>query len=321
MTKTRLIIATLILLAGAPALAQTPVTNVFGLDFRANNTQPLCSANQGCIRYNSGTQQFEHSDNGGAYTAFASTLQQAYTAGGSGGGAITTTAAGGPIALTAAAIGAGGFTFKEFSNAQTANPFEIFNSLGTSLFSLQPEDAGASIGVFITSQLNGGTRFLTSTNASGTIVFQNAGSNILQTLEDRVDFIEHTGSTVYLQAGSGFGSITNRLSVFTAQSVAFSATPAFDCTVSDFIHFGPVTGNVTAVTMVGGLSGEHCTIVMQKDTSGSAFTVTNGWGSNTRATNSSFNSASQSTLVYKFTWDPNTATPSWVEESLPQTVP
>ena len=105
------------------------------------------------------------------------------------------------------------------------------------------------------------------------------------------------------------------------QSIGFSGTPAFDCTTGDFIHFGAVSANVTAVTMVDGIPGEHCTIVMQKDASGSAFTVTNSWGANVRATNSAFNAAAASTLVYKFVWDSLTATPSWVEESLPQTVP
>ena len=98
------------------------------------------------------------------------------------------------------------------------------------------------------------------------------------------------------------------------QSVAFSATPAFDCTAGNVIHFGPVTGNVTGPTMVSGSAGEKCTVIMVKDGTAGAYTVTGSWGSNVRlAAGSTFTTGAGSLLVYSLVFDANLTTPAWVQ--------
>jgi len=68
----KLVIALLTVLASifasAPAHAQLPPTNVFGIDFTANNTQTVSGANHFRIRYNSATGLLEVSKSGAAYT-------------------------------------------------------------------------------------------------------------------------------------------------------------------------------------------------------------------------------------------------------------
>jgi hypothetical protein len=77
-------IALLCSLAAAPAMAQT--TNVFGIDFTANNGQAVSGATHARLRYNSGTGVIEVSYAGAAYTALVpasvtETLAQTYAAG------------------------------------------------------------------------------------------------------------------------------------------------------------------------------------------------------------------------------------------------
>lgn len=96
------------------------------------------------------------------------------------------------------------------------------------------------------------------------------------------------------------------------QSMAFSATPAFDCTAGNAIHIGTITGNITGPTMVSGSAGEQCTIVFQKDGTASAYTITASWGSNVRATASTFTTGAGSLVILHFFWDANLTTPAWV---------
>jgi hypothetical protein len=316
------IIVALLVFVSAPALAQSPTTNVFGLDFTANNTQAVSGANHGRIRYNSGTQKFEISANGGAYTTLgATTLQQAYTAGGANGGEIILNTTGGPISVFPNDDAINGFAFTFNSVTETGNAFEVFDGANNPLMKVAPLNVGGTnaVEINLTSQINGSYPFLTATTVGSSPVTFSITSSILQESVDGYQFLNGPSSIVYASLNtSGFGTFRSYNNA--PQTVAFSATPAFDCTISDQIVFGPVTANITTVTMTDGLDGEHCTIVMQKNTSASAFTVTNSWGANVRATNSTFNTASQSVLVYRFVWSA-TATPSWVEESTPQSTP
>lgn len=99
------------------------------------------------------------------------------------------------------------------------------------------------------------------------------------------------------------------------QNLAFSATPAFNCTTSNAIHIGPITGNITGPTMVSGSAGEHCTIMFLKDGTAGTYSITSSWGSNVRTTASTFTSGAGSLVILHFFWDANLATPAWVEQS------
>lgn len=97
------------------------------------------------------------------------------------------------------------------------------------------------------------------------------------------------------------------------QSVSFSATPAFNCTTTNFIHFGPVTANITGPTMTAGIAGERCTIVLLKDGTATTYTVS-GWGSNVRVTSTfTFSAGANSLMVVDFIWDDTLGTPAWVQ--------
>lgn len=63
----KLLTALCLLLVGKVAYAQFPPTNVFGLDFTANNAQPVSAAGHLRLRYNSGTGALEESIAGVAY--------------------------------------------------------------------------------------------------------------------------------------------------------------------------------------------------------------------------------------------------------------
>lgn len=246
-------------------------------------------------------------------------LQADYTAGGAGGGAIALTASGGPLALTAGDDAVSPLSVKAHSSTQSAALIESFDSSGNSLASLQMSDSGQSNKLALSSQLNGGYSFMVVTTAGGffPITFQNNGG-ILLAASSAADFRFYDGSFSTMLADiQASGVHSQRFAPISSQSVAFSATPAFDPTAGNFIHFGAVTGNVTGPTMVSGQAGEKCTVVMVKDATAGTYTVSTSWGSNVRmdSTALAFTSGSGSLIVLTFTWDDRLSTPAWVETS------
>jgi hypothetical protein len=79
----KLLAALAILLLPALAAAQSQPSNVFGIDFSANNAQAVSAASHARLRYNSGTNVIEASLNGAAYVTFGTTatLASTYAAG------------------------------------------------------------------------------------------------------------------------------------------------------------------------------------------------------------------------------------------------
>jgi hypothetical protein len=118
---------------------------------------------------------------------------------------------------------------------------------------------------------------------------------------------------------SGFGQVWAARYNGLSQSVAFSATPAFDpSSLGEVIHFGPVTANVTGATMAAGTRGARCTIVMLKDATANAYTVAFA-GTNVRpqAGSMAFNAGASSLFTIPFRWDDKLATPAWVPDGAP----
>lgn len=111
------------------------------------------------------------------------------------------------------------------------------------------------------------------------------------------------------------GAYSLRFANGVSQNKSFSATPAFDCTLGNFIHIGTITANVTGPTMAAGSPGERCTIVFLKDGTAGTYSVA-GWGSNVRFNGStSFTSGAGSLMIWNFIWDDRLATPAWVQTS------
>jgi len=123
------------------------------------------------------------------------------------------------------------------------------------------------------------------------------------------------GSQTIGASGTLWPAAWSKRVIQSTQNIAFSATPAFDPTAGNVIHFGPVTGNVTGPTMVSGSPGERCTIVMVKDGTAGAYTVTASWGSNVRTTSSTFTTGAGSLIILNFVWDDRLSTPAWVQMS------
>jgi len=99
------------------------------LRFTGTASPGLSSAGEGRIYFDSGSNVFKASENGGAYVTLVGgggggTLQTDYTAGGAGGGAILLTLAGGPIAITnPAATAQSGLTVVQNTAGQFAADF------------------------------------------------------------------------------------------------------------------------------------------------------------------------------------------------------
>ncbi|MGH7879876.1 MAG: hypothetical protein ACREQD_10320 [Candidatus Binataceae bacterium] len=104
--------------------------------------------------------------------------------------------------------------------------------------------------------------------------------------------------------------------ITSSQNIAFSATPALDCTAGNFIHLGPVTANITGPTMVAGSAGEKCTIAFLKDATAGAYSISFSGASNVRASGTLiFGAAVSDLVVVVFVWDDRLSTPAWVETS------
>lgn len=108
----------------------------------------------------------------------------------------------------------------------------------------------------------------------------------------------------------------------TEQSVAFSATPTFNCNTTGQIHFGDVTANVTSITMTDGTrGGQRCTIVIRKDGTGTSWTIPgNGnWTPHVRtmAAAQGIGTSANAFLVFDYVWDAQLGTPSWVMTHAP----
>jgi hypothetical protein len=100
-----------------------------------------------------------------------------------------------------------------------------------------------------------------------------------------------------------------------SQNIAFSANPAFDLTLGNFIHCGPITANVVGPTMANGSPGERGVIVWLKDGTAGTFTI-GGWGANVRFNgNAQFTAGANAIIVQVFVWDDRLGTPAWVLES------
>jgi hypothetical protein len=159
---------------------------------------------------------------------------------------------------------------------------------------------------FIDMSLNGATNIGYGSNYIGI----GSGSCIFNGQGPRSD-----GTTTLGASGSLWPATWSKRVIQSTQNIAFSATPAFDPTAGNVIHFGPVTGNITGPTMVAGSPGERCTIVMVKDGTAGAYTVTASWGSNVRTTSSTFTTGAGSLIVLNFVWDDRLSTPAWVQMS------
>lgn len=362
------------LLAAAPALAQNPTTNVFGLDFTANNTQGVSAATHARIRYNSGTNQFEQSLNGAAYVSL-STSTGNWTFNGNNADLTGAGAMGiGNIGPTATSIvfGPTAITWK----AATAMSMSAQSATNTTSLTINPNvaDGASSVAVLInnltTFALNSGAAILQLKN-NGTLL----GSlmPVTNTLPSASDGLRVQGNTTapaielsqtggaflayntsYWAAGNGrvlgtdtvglinlqsgnlsltifqgtpdtdntrdWGLVGTRWRTLAGarmmtgvQSVGFSATPAFNCTTTNTIHFGAVTANVTGPTMVDGAAGESCTIVFLKDATTNIYTVS-GWGANVQVNGGviTLPQTASSTVEVTFVWDSALATPAWV---------
>lgn len=73
MNKLISIVVLLFAFVSAPALAQLPPTNTYGIDFQANNQQSVAPTNQLRLRYNTTTGVLEQSTSGGPYFALLPT--------------------------------------------------------------------------------------------------------------------------------------------------------------------------------------------------------------------------------------------------------
>jgi len=136
---------------------------------------------------------------------------------------------------------------------------------------------------------------------SGNAVF--AGNQILPDADGTRDFG---------LVGTRWRTLAGKRILRGTQLVAFSATPALDPTTCNVIHFGPVTANVTAPTLVAGAAGETCTIVWLKDGTAGTFTI-GGWGANVRFNgNATFAAGANAIIVQQFTWDDRLGVPAWV---------
>jgi hypothetical protein len=204
------------------------------------------------------------------------------------------------------------------SSTQSGSLFSSLDSSGNKLITVVPTSSGQSHTLGLTTLVNGGGSVMTWANSTlgTTTTFALGSGNQVLMGGDSWIFQDHLGNTTQLSINLN-GISSNRIGPISSQTVAFSATPAFDPTAGNFIDFGPVTANVTGPTMVAGRAGEVCTIVMRKDATASAYTVSTSWGSNVRidSTALAFTTGSGSLIVLTFRWDDRLSTPAWVEQS------
>lgn len=74
-------------------------------------------------------------------------------------------------------------------------------------------------------------------------------------------------STFFPKAG---GAVSGRLYT-EPETVAFSATPVFDATLSNRFHFGMMTTDVTAASFSGGVNGQPISVRVDAGAGGFAF--------------------------------------------------
>jgi hypothetical protein len=215
--------------------------------------------------------------------------------------------------LQTGADAAQGIVVQANSSTQTGSLFTTVDSSGNKLITVVPSSSGQTHTLGLTTLVNGGGSVMTWANSTlgTTTTFALGSGNQVLMGGDSWIFQDHLGNTTELAINLN-GIQSNRISNNNSTLKSFSATPAFDCTASNMIHIGTITGNVTGPTMVSGRVGEICTIVWAKDATAGAYTIS-GWGSNVRANGTAtFTTTANSLITQTFRWDDQLTTPAWV---------
>ena len=150
-----------------------------------------------------------------------------------------------------------------------------------------------------------------STTASPTVIGR--GANSWTFFSDAITSYPTQDGTLSL--GDSTHRVANIVSYrygSASSAVAFSATPALDCTLGVIVHVGPITGNVTGATMTAGQAGDLCTVVFAKDATATPYTTAFA-GTNVRSATGTFGVGASSLLTYTFRWDDSLGTPAWVQ--------
>lgn len=146
---------------------------------------------------------------------------------------------------------------------------------------------------------------LTDAAASSTLpaTTSTALSALLQTVRNCLKYL--TTSSVFLtgaQTIAGIKTFTNRLVAAGAYtptvSVAFSATPTFDCSLGNVFELGAMTANITSMTVSNAAAGQTINIRLVQDGTGGRTAVVPSGAKVSGTLNTAANGATWLVLIY-----------------------